>query len=129
MQQRTEVGRIEKELRDGGYAGEALLRKFRSASRGDIKLACALLGWFGEDKENAYLDYLKKRIRPAAAELIAADRAEALLSLEKEVDFSAELTDAFLQTAMDWGSRESIIRLLQMKERKFGFHDREFTWE
>ena len=51
----TEVQRIETELARSKITAEALVRKFQSASRADVKLACALYGYFGAGKEDVYL--------------------------------------------------------------------------
>ena len=53
----TEVQRIETELARSKITAEALVRKFQSASRADVKLACALYGYFGAGKEDVYLQY------------------------------------------------------------------------
>lgn len=122
----TEVHRIERELAQGGVSGEALLRKFRSASRGDVKLACALRGYFGEGND-FYLSYLQGRIRPAISELILAGRVVELAKLEQLGWFTAGLTDEFLELAISSCVPDSIVWLLKMKERRFGFCPRELT--
>lgn len=42
MMHQTQVHRIEQQLARSDTSGEALMKKFRSASRADVKLACAL---------------------------------------------------------------------------------------
>lgn len=123
----TEVQRIETELARSKITAEALMGKFQSATRADVKLACALYGYFGADKEDAYLRYLMSRIRPAVTELILSGRVSQLAELEGKGAFTAELTDSFLETAISAGAQEVTVWLLQLKERRFGFPDRDFS--
>lgn len=122
----TEVNRIEREMIRANVTGEVLLRKFRTASRGNVKLACALHGYFGEGNDN-YLPYLKSRIRPAATQLILAGRVTELAKLDELELFTAALTDEFLELAISACVPESVIWLLKMKERRFGFGNQELT--
>lgn len=122
----TEVHRIERELVYSGVSEKALLHKFRSASRGDVKLACALRGYFAEG-DNFYLPYLQSRIRPAISELVLSGRVMELAKLEQLGWFTAALTDEFLELAISACVPESVIWLLKMKERRFGFRNQELT--
>ena len=123
----TEVQRIEAELARSNMTEEALMRKFQSAGRADVKLACALYGYFGAGKADVYLQYLMNRIRPAVSELILSGRVSELAELEEQGAFTAELTDSFLETAISAGVQEATVWLLQLKERRFGFPDRDFS--
>lgn len=123
----TEVQRIEAELARSNMTEEALMRKFQSAGRADVKLACALYGYFGAGKADVYLQYLMNRIRPAVSELILSGRVSQLAELEEKGAFTAELTDSFLETAISAGVQEATVWLLQLKERRFGFPDRDFS--
>lgn len=123
----TEVQRIETELARSKITAGALMGKFQSATRADVKLACALYGYFGAEKENVYLQYLMNRIRPAVTELILSGRVSQLAELEEKGAFTAELTDSFLETAISAGAQEATVWLLQLKERRFGFLDRDFS--
>ena len=123
----TEVQRIETELARSNMTEEALMRKFQSAGRADVKLACALYGYFGAGKADVYLQYLMNRIRPAVSELILSGRVSELAELEEQGAFTAELTDSFLETAISAGVQEATVWLLQLKERRFGFPDRDFS--
>ena len=123
----TEVQRIEAELARSNMTEEALMRKFQSASRADVKLACALYGYFRAGKADVYLQYLMNRIRPAVSELILSGRVSQLAELEEKGAFTAELTDSFLEMAISAGAQEATVWLLQLKERRFGFPDRDFS--
>lgn len=92
-----------------------------------MKLACALYGYFGAGKADVYLQYLMNRIRPAVSELILSGRVSQLTELEEKGAFTAELTDSFLGTAISAGVQEATVWLLQLKERRFGFPDRDFS--
>lgn len=116
----TEVQRIAQELAQSNLSGEALLRKFRSASRGDVKLACALRGYFTEENDS-YLPYLQSRIRPAITELVLAGRVAELTKLDNLGWLTAALTDEFLELAISSHVPDSIIWLLKLKECRFGF--------
>lgn len=124
MAKQTEVQRIGQDLVRAEVTGDALMRKFRSAARGDIKLACALKGYFSEGDE-AYLPYLRTRLRPAVTELVLAGRIRELAGLEALELLSQALTEEALETAIAAHVPDSIIWLLKYKERRFGFSDRE----
>lgn len=126
MLQQTEVQRIEQELVRSQISGNALLQKFRSASRGDVKLACALRGYFAEGND-FFLPYLHTRIRPAVTELVLTGRVTELAKLEGLGWFTPGLTDEFLELAISACVPDSIIWLLKMKQRRFGFSPWELT--
>ena len=67
------------------------------------------------------------RIRPTVTELILSGRVPELAELEEKGAFTAELTDSFLETAISAGAQEATVWLLQLKERRFGFLDRDFS--
>lgn len=120
----TEVQRIGRELEQGNVSGEALRRKYQTAARGDVKLACALRGYFSEGND-FYFPYIKTRIRPAASELILAGRVSDLARLEEQL--TPALTEEFLELAISARAPGPMIWLLQMKERRFGFKSQELT--
>lgn len=126
MLQQTEVHRIEQELVRSHIAGDALQQKFRFASRGDVKLACALHGYFTEENDS-YLPYLHTRIRPAVTELVLSGRVTELAKLDALGWFTSALTDEFLELAISSHIPDSTIWLLKLKERRFGFPPRELT--
>lgn len=116
----TEVHRIMRMLSDNGVSGEPLLQKFRSAARGDIKLACALLGCFTE-AQDAYLPYIRSRIRPAVTELVLAGMVTELEKLDALVPLTRTLTEEALETAITAQVPDSTIWLLKLKADRFGF--------
>lgn len=130
----SEVVRLEKVMAHNGLAGQALLEKFRKASRESVRLAAALRGCFvpgcGEaEAREAYLAYLRNRVRPTVAALMEENRVPELERFEKEVPFSQSLVDEFLAEAMEMDRPEIIVWLLQYKKERFGFPDRDFSWQ
>lgn len=124
--QKTEVQRIGGELRQSGVCGDALLRKFRTAARGEVKLACALLGYF-EQGEDSYLAYLRSRIRPAVTALVLEGRVRELEILERQGLLSPSLSEEALETAIAAHVPEAIVWLLKQKERRGGFENGELA--
>lgn len=130
MWNESETVRIGKVLAHNGISGEALLKKFRTAAREDVRLAAALRGFFldssDENQKEEYFSYLSRRIRPAVSALIESNRVVDLAVLAEKNLFTAELTDAFLAEAIAMNRSEITVWFLQMKGQKFGFPDRDF---
>ena len=130
----SEVVRLEKVLAHNGLTGDALMEKFRTASRESVRLAAALRGYFTPDcadevQRNAYGEYLRSRVRPTAAALMEENRVKDLEQFEGETFFSQPLVDEFLKQAMELDRPEIIVWLLQCKKQRFGFPDRDFSWQ
>lgn len=128
----SEVVRLEKVLAHNGLTGEKLLEKFRTASREDVRLAAALRGLFtlqsssAQEKE-AYLAYIKRRPIPAAAALMEENRVLDLEKLDAAVPLTRETVDSLLNTARTMGRPEALVWLLEKKQTRFGFRDRDFS--
>ena len=130
----SEVVRLEKVLAHNGLTGDALMEKFRTASRESVRLAAALRGYFTPDCGNdaqrkAYGEYLRGRVRPTAAALMEENRVKDLELFESGTGFSRPLVDEFLKQAMELDRPEIIVWLLQCKKQRFGFPDRDFSWQ
>lgn len=130
----SEVVRLEKVLAHNGLTGDALMEKFRTASRESVRLAAALRGYFTPDcadkvQRNAYREYLRSRVRPTAAALMEENRVKDLEQFEGETFFSQPLVDEFLKQAMELDRPEIIVWLLQCKKQRYGFPDRDFSWQ
>lgn len=122
---RSEVQKI---LQDTAQLSAAeLLRKYHSATRAEVKLACALQCLQNGEIPEACLSYLLARIRPAATELVLSENLSALEALDRFAPFSQPLTDTLLRAAVSAGVQESIIWLLKRKVQRFGFPDRDFS--
>ena len=129
----SEVVRLEKVLAHNDLTGQALLEKFRGASRESVRLAAALRGYFTsgsatEDQRELYGSYLRSRVRPTVAALMEENRVTELERFEKEAPFSQALVDEFLAEAMEMDRPEITVWLLQCKKERFGFRDRDFSW-
>ena len=128
----SEVVRLEKVLAHNGLTGEKLLEKFRTAPREDVRLAAALRGMFtpncstAEERE-AYAAYIKRRLLPAAAALMEENRILDLEKLDAMLPLSRETVDALLDTARTIHRPEALVWLLEKKQARFGFRDRDFS--
>lgn len=128
----SEVVRLEKVLAHNGLTGEKLLEKFRTASREDVRLAAALRGMFTpqvsslQEKE-AYLAYIRRRPFPAAAALMEENRILDLEELDAMLPLSRDTVDSLLNMARTMGRPEALVWLLEKKQARFGFRDRDFS--
>lgn len=121
----TEVRRIMQGLEQ--LSEDALLQKFHSASRADVKLACTLLCQRRGNMQEPLQKYLLSRLRPAVTEMILADDVSALSAMDSYGIYTEYNTDAFLKEAVNSGAQECTVWLLKLKARHFGFWDRDFS--
>jgi len=105
---------------------ELLLHRFLSASRADVKLACAILSLRSGLLQEPYEKYVMSRLRPAVTELIFSQNIAGLEVLDSCGVFTAALTDEYLKTASECGATECAVWFLVRKARRFGFRDRTF---
>lgn len=111
--------------------GNALYQRFASSRQEAVKLQLALQGYFMESgiqdhQRQAFEDYLKRRIRPAAQALIQSDDFLKLQKLEEQGWLNAGLVEDCLDTAIQRKKTEAFIWLLRLKAEKYGFPDRTF---
>ncbi len=125
-EQESEVIRLKKIFAHSGLSGDALMKKFQGASREDVRLAAALLGYFTEGCE-IYENYLLRRIRPTVTALMEESRVQEIADLERKCGFTPALVDEFLASAIEMGRPEIIVWLLRRKEETYGFRDRDFS--
>ena len=128
----SEVVRLQKVLAHNGLTGQALMEKFRTAQRQDVRLAAALRGMFtpgcgDEAQRGEYLDYLKRRTVPAAVALMEENRVLDLEKLDVCIPFSTETVHSLMETARRLGRPEVLVWLLEKKQSRFGFRDRDFS--
>lgn len=128
----SEVVRLEKILAHNGLTGEKLLEKFRTAPREDVRLAAALRGMFTpgcstESEQGVYCAYIKRRVLPAAAALMEENRILDLEKLDAALPLTRETVESLLNTARAMGRPEALVWLLEKKQARFGFRDRDFT--
>lgn len=75
----------------------------------------------------AYEAYLKRRIRPAAAELFRQKEIGKIEELEARGWIDQKLLEELLETARKQGEYQSMIALLRIKDRKYGYQDHDFS--
>lgn len=110
---------------------DVLYRKFQTTGQERIRLACALEGFFsGADsrmeEKNAYSQYLRRRIRPAMETLILDENVSGMELLESRNWFGEEELESFICTARKERRLESLVWLMQLKDRKYGYKEKLF---
>ena len=110
---------------------DILYQKFQTTGQERIKLACALEGFFTEEKDKeaekiAYGQYLKRRIRPAMEALIQEENVLKMEQLETKGWFGAEELDQFIAIARKERRLESLVWLMKLKDSKYGYKDKKF---
>lgn len=109
-----------------------LYEKFCVTGQEPVKLAIALRCFFmeqgpDEEQRRAYGQYLKKRIRPAAEQLIEEEGVEQLACLEQQGWISENLLETFIRRARERGKTASLVWLLHLKNEKYGYKDKDFS--
>ena len=105
---------------------------FKETKQEPLRLKSALQGFFSESPEESahreeYLRYLKFRIRPAVEQLILEDAVEKIEELEHLGCFHEKEVEHFIQIAQREGRMISLMWLLQLKNEKYGYQDRDFS--
>ena len=122
-------------------AQEERYRRFKETGQEQIKLEIALEGFFSEESEmqqlqktmaqQIYLEeyggYLKRRIRPAVEMLIEADAVEKIEKLEMQGWFGKRELESFIETARRKKKTTVLAFLMQLKDKKYGYEDRDFS--
>lgn len=116
----------------GREQAEANFRRFRSTGQSELKLDCALAGYFDLDevteKERAeYGKYLKMRVRPASEKVVRMDDTEKLKTLFELGGFTLQQLSLLIQIAGEEGKLSSLAWLLRLKKEKYGYHDKDFS--
>lgn len=108
-----------------------LYTTFLETRQEPLRLSAALQGFFEKDApeshREAYLSYLKRRIRPAVEQLLKEHALEKIQELERLGCFHEKELDVFLRSAMEQGNTAALIWFLQLKNEKYGYHDRDFS--
>lgn len=110
---------------------QKLYKTFKETKQEPLRLDSALKGFFLENAEQThkeeYLQYLKRRIRPAMEYLIKHDDIEKIQTLEKLGLFGEKELESFIQMARSQGKMISLMWFLQLKDRKYGYQDHDFS--
>lgn len=111
--------------------GREMYRRFQETGQEKIKLETALEGFFtepeGSERREAYGKYLKRRIRPAVEALIRLEDVDKIEALEQQGWFGAKELEGFLQTARTEKKLTALAWLLELKDEKYGYEDRDFS--
>lgn len=106
-------------------------QKFITSRQEPLRLSIALEEFFrdgtdGEARE-AYGQYLRRRLLPAAAALIEADDTARLAHLTAQGWLNAKQTDDCIRLAREKRKTASLVWLLQWKGEQYGFPDKDFS--
>ena len=71
--------------------------------------------------------YLKRRIRPAVEMLIEADAVDKIEKLETQGWFGKKELESFIEIARRKKKTMALAFLMQLKDRKYGYEDRDFS--
>lgn len=92
----------------------------------DMSVQGACFGEGCQEKWKEYGNYLKLRIRPAMEVLIRQGDVDKLEKLSGFGWIKEEQMEDFLRIAMQLDNRSVLLCLLHIKNRTFGFKDKEF---
>ena len=105
-------------------------QKFTTSRQEPLRLSIALDGFFREntaaEAREAYGQYLRRRLQPAAAALIEADDTVRLAHLAEQGWFTAKQTDDFIRLAREKKKTAALVWLLRWKGENYGFRDKDF---
>ena len=104
-------------------------QKFITSRQEPLRLSIALADFDRTNGETqaAYLQYLRRRLQPAAAALTEADDTERLSNLTEQGWFTAKLTDDLIRLAREKKKTAALVWLLRWKGEQYGFRDRDFS--
>ena len=104
--------------------------KFLESKQEKLRLSIALQDYFEESCPEQYTDaygqYLRRRIRPAAERLMETEEFDKLSVLWDMGLISPQLLDSLLIESVQKGATASMVWLLQLKNEKLGFKRAEF---
>ena len=111
---------------------DILYRKFQTTGQERIRLACALEGFLngeniGNEEKEVYSQYLKRRIRPAMETLILDENVLGMELLEAHNWFGEEELESFICTARKERRLESLVWVMELKNRKYGYKEKIFN--
>lgn len=106
-------------------------QKFTTSRQEPLRLSIALEGFFHADTaaeaREAYGQYLRRRLQPAAAALIEADDAARLARLAEQGWLTAKQTDDLIRLAREKKKTAALVWLLRWKGENYGFRDKDFS--
>ena len=108
---------------------ERVFRKFKETGQEKLRLETALEYFEKEtDPQRAgeYEAYLKRRIRPAMEQLIIMEDVEKMELLHEKGMFGQKELEVFTDMAEKEKKPAALVWLLQLKNRKYGFKQKNF---
>lgn len=116
----------------GREAAEENYQRFRTTGQSELKLNCALRGYFDlpealESEKKEYEKYLKLRVRPASEKVVRLDDTEKLKTLYELGGFTEQQLYILIQIAGEEGKLSSLAWLLRLKKEIYGYHDKDFS--
>lgn len=104
-------------------------QKFITSKQEPLRLSIALADFDRADggARTAYLQYLHRRLQPAAAALVGADDTERLSKLAEQGWFTPKLTDELIRLAREKKKTAAFVWLLRWKGGQYGFRDRDLS--
>lgn len=118
-------------IEDPKSEAEKLWKKFSETRQEPVRMGTALYGFFSaagvkQEEMEAYGLYLKKHVRNAVETLIEEDDSEHILFMEEEGWFGKKELEGFIRTAIERQKSQSLISLMSLKDRKYGYEEEAF---
>lgn len=105
--------------------------KFVASRQEPLRLSIALEEFVREDipsdHRDAYLVYLRRRIRPAVMNLCREDDTLRLAALHRWIPFPADAVQSAIDLAAVEKKTAALVWLLRCKQETCGFPDRDFS--
>ena len=115
---------------------DIIYEKFRTTGQEKVKMACALEGFFqkkmkfSQDEkkiQKEYEKYLQRRIRSVMEYLILEEDLDRMKGLEPYGWWGKIELEQFIRIAREHQKIESLVWLLNQKDQKYGYEDRDLT--
>ena len=110
---------------------ETLYETFRTTPQEPQRLTAALRGYFNDSvppsQRQEYGAYLRTRIRPTIAALMAGEDIDKLELLERQGWLEDNRLDGLIQLAREQNRTASLVWLLRLKAERGLYHDRDLT--
>ena len=119
--------------------------KFRETKQAALKLRIALEEYFREEADTGsppreteeetakewqdYEAYLRRRVRPAAEELMEQNRIEAILQMEEMGWLDGGVLEQLIAAASEKNKTACWMALVKRKGERYGFGSRDFSLE
>lgn len=111
--------------------GELLWMKYTTTGQEPVKMAAALRGYFlqealPEARRRELEHYLRAHLRNAIETLIEEEEPEKIGQLEEQGWFREKELEDFIRIARERQRIQSMIWLMSLKDRKYGYQEEKF---